>query len=110
MVADIAFDRVIIVNSSTGETEWAWNAQEHFNMSSGGKYPDGWTHINDVESVRNGYIMVSVRNQDRIVFVEPGEGVNESMTLGAEDEYSILNEQYNPDYIPKKRRSYHFGR
>lgn len=102
VIADIAFDRVMIVNTTSGETEWAWNAQEHFPLSGGGTYPDDWTHINDVEVVRDGLIMVSVRNQDSVVFLDPGRGVVENLTLGADDNHEILNEQHNPDYIPRE--------
>ncbi len=45
--------------------------------------------------------MLSPRNMDRVIFVEPGEGVQEDWTLGEEDNYDILNEQHNPDYIPE---------
>jgi hypothetical protein len=103
VIADIAFDRVMIVNTTTGETEWGWNAQEHFEFSTGKAYPEDWTHINDVEVVRDGQIMVSVRNQDRVVFLERGHGVVEALTLGEEDNYDILNEQHNPDYIPESQ-------
>ncbi|MFC7197309.1 hypothetical protein ACFQL4_26140 [Halosimplex aquaticum] len=40
---------------------------------------------------------------DRVVFVEPGEGVQSDWTLGEENNYSILYEQHNPDYIPASR-------
>jgi hypothetical protein len=99
IVADIAFDRVFVVNTTTGMSEWSWNAQNHFGMSTGNAYPDDWTHINDVEVLDDGHIMVSVRNQDRVVFLDPEKGVVKDRTLGVEDNYDILHEQHNPDYI-----------
>jgi hypothetical protein len=48
-------------------------------------------------------VMVSLRNHDRVAFVEPGTGVDHDWTLGAEDAYGVLYEQHNPDYIPEER-------
>lgn len=98
VVADIYLDRIFIVNTTSGAVEWTWNASDSFSRKSGGPYPEDWTHINDVEAVDDRGFMVSTRNQDRVVFVNE-RGVNESATLGREDEYSILYEQHNPDYI-----------
>lgn len=47
--------------------------------------------------------MLSMRNMDEVVFVEPGEGVDESWTLGDDGDHSILYEQHNPDYLPRER-------
>lgn len=103
VVADIAFDRVFIVNTTTGIVDWSWNAQNHFDMKTGNPYPEDWTHINDVEVTEGGQIMISVRNQDRIVFLDQKTGVVEDRTLGEEDNYSVLYEQHNPDYIDAER-------
>ncbi|WP_123539349.1 aryl-sulfate sulfotransferase [Halosimplex salinum] len=101
-VADILRDSVRVVNTTTDETVWEWNATSHFPSEVGGADGD-WTHINDVEVLDDGRFMVSVRNMDRVVFVDPGEGVDADWTLGAEDDYDILYEQHNPDYIPPEQ-------
>ena len=102
VVADIYLDRVFIVNTSADQTEWVWNASSAFPRETGGPYPEDWTHINDVEVLEDGRIMVSVRNQDRAVFLNRS-GVIEQWTLGEEDNYSTLYEQHNPDFIPPNR-------
>ena len=102
VVADIYLDRVFVVNTTSGQLGWTWNASEAFPRSTGGPYPRDWTHINDVNVLEDGRIMVSVRNQDRVVFLEQGRGLLKNWTLGAEDNYDILYEQHNPDYIPKE--------
>ncbi|WP_255199013.1 aryl-sulfate sulfotransferase [Halorarius litoreus] len=102
-VADIYLDRVFVVNTSSGETEWTWNASSAFDRESGGPYPEDWTHINDVEVLDDGRIMVSARNQDRVVFLNRSGGIDKGWTLGTEDDYSVLYEQHNPDYIPAER-------
>ncbi|WP_436931371.1 aryl-sulfate sulfotransferase [Halosimplex halobium] len=101
-VADILRDSVRVVNATTDETVYEWNASSYFAPDVGGAAGD-WSHINDVEVLADGRLMVSVRNMDRVVFVDPGEGVDPDWTLGEEDNYDILYEQHNPDYIPPER-------
>ncbi|MEF8852249.1 MAG: aryl-sulfate sulfotransferase [Haloarculaceae archaeon] len=101
-IADIVRDSVRIVDTRTGETTWEWSADATFDRSEGGQRGD-WTHLNDVEVLPDGRVMASVRNMDQVVFVEPGEGVQKSWTLGAENDYETLYEQHNPDYIPASR-------
>lgn len=99
-IADIYLDRVFLVNTETGRTTWTWNASDAFDpQHTGGPYPEDWSHINDIETLEDGRIMVSVRNHDRVVFLNRSTGVLEEWTLGEEDNYGILYEQHNPDYI-----------
>jgi hypothetical protein len=100
VVADIADDRVFTLDTTTGAVEWEWRAEADFDRAESGGQPGDWTHVNDVESLEDGRIMASLRNHDRVVFIEPGSGVQRDWTLGAEDAYGILYEQHNPDYIP----------
>lgn len=106
VVADMVEDQVFIVNTKTELIEWMWDAQADYPIEEGGQFPRDWAHINDVEYIENegdemdGNIMVSMRNQDQVVFIDPEEGLQEDWTLGAEDDYNMLFEQHNPDYIP----------
>jgi hypothetical protein len=100
-IADLsAVDRVYIVNTSSGMTTWSWSAQSYLELTSGAGFGDVWTHINDVELLPDGRIMVSARNQDRILFIDRETGVDPAWTVGGEDEFEVLHEQHNPDYIP----------
>jgi len=102
LVADIDQDRVFVVNTTTNETTWEWNAETDFDTAEGGAYPEDWTHINDVEYVEldgRPTVMVSVRNFDQVVFVDMERGLREEWTLGTGD-HDILYEQHNPDFIP----------
>ncbi|WP_049917173.1 aryl-sulfate sulfotransferase [Halogeometricum pallidum] len=104
LVADISYpDRVYMVNVTTDEVVWQWRASEAFAPESGGSYPSDWTHVNDVEMLPDGRVMVNLRNQDQVVFVEPGEGVQSNWTLGADGEHGVLFEAHNSDYIPEAR-------
>jgi len=103
LLADMNADEVLLVNTTTGLTEWRWDAQNAFPVTGGGPYPGDWTHLNDVELLDDGRIMVSLRNQDQVVFLERDTGVQSNWTLGADDQHRILHEQHNPDYIPRER-------
>lgn len=98
-----------IVNTETGVVEWLWDARSDFPIEGGGPYPTDWAHVNDIEYLDHaegdleGTIMVSLRNQDQVIFVDREEGLLEEWTLGAEDDYDVQFEQHNPDYIPESR-------
>ncbi|MFB6165130.1 MAG: aryl-sulfate sulfotransferase [Haloarculaceae archaeon] len=101
LVADISYpDRVFMYNTTTDQVIWQWHASQAYEPDSGGAYPADWTHINDVEYLPDGRVMADIRNQDQVVFIRPGEGVQKNWTLGADGNHSRLFEQHNPDYIP----------
>jgi hypothetical protein len=103
LVADIAQDRAFVVNTTTERITWSWDAQTDYDTASGGPYPEDWTHINDVEYVQlegRETVMVSLRNQDQVAFIDMETGLRENWTLGADDDHDTLYEQHNPDYIP----------
>lgn len=103
LVGGIKGDRIMVLNTETDLVEWQWEAGSTFQPESGGVFDGDWTHINDVEELPNGQYMLSARNQDRVLFIDPETGVVENRTLGAEDDRSTLYEQHNPDYIPASR-------
>jgi hypothetical protein len=106
LIADMDNNEVRLVNTSTEMIEWVWDAQRYLDVNTGGSayfktsYPEDWTHLNDVEVLADGRVMVSLRNHDQVVFIDPEEGVEQDWTLGEDDAHSIVNEQHNPDYIP----------
>jgi len=101
-VAGIVHDRVFVVDQRSRVVTWQWNASEHYPPDAGGNDGD-WTHVNDVEPLDDGRIMVSLRNMDEVVFLRPGEGVQDGWTLGEDENYDILHEAHNPDYLPAER-------
>lgn len=100
LIADNGFDRVVLVNHGTNVVEWGWDAQSAISVHEGGEYPVDWTHMNDVNMLDDGRVMVSLRNNDRVVFIDREDGFQSNWTLGEEDNHDILYEQHNPDYIP----------
>ena len=103
LIADIAHDRVFVLNTKTGTTEWGWNAQYNYSVKSGGLFPGDWTHLNDVERLPDGRVMADLRNQDQVVFINRTTGLQENWTLGSDNKHAVLYEQHNPDYIPEER-------
>jgi Arylsulfotransferase (ASST). len=105
LIADISQHEVETVDVSTATTVWEWSAYTRLDPESGGEFGGDWTHLNDVELVRDGqYVTASLRNHDTVLFINRNSGqVNETLSLGADDEYDTLNEQHNPDYIPADR-------
>ena len=104
-VADIFLDRAFVVDTRSGTITWQWRATQEFVPNrSGGPYPGDWTHANDIEVLPDGRFMFDLRNNDQVVFLDPtkpsSEALQENWTLGAENDYSTLYEQHNPDYIP----------
>lgn len=100
-VADLTEgNSVYIVNVTSELITWRWTAQSEFALDSGGGYGNTWTHLNDVEVLRDGRIMASARNQNRVVFINRSTGVVPEWTLGAEDDHDTLHRQHNPDFIP----------
>jgi hypothetical protein len=100
LVADMYANEVFVVDVRSRLVTWEWSVQSHFPLDGGGPYPTDWAHLNDVELLDDGRVVVSLRNQDQVVLVEPGEGVVEEWTLGSDGDHDILYEQHNPDYIP----------
>ena len=105
IIGDIAQQEVETVDVSTGTTVWAWSAYRDRDAGDGGPFDGDWTHLNDVEVVRDGkFVTASLRNHDTVVFINRSSGqVNETLTLGADNEYATLAEQHNADYIPESQ-------
>jgi hypothetical protein len=99
-IADIYEDAIHVYDTERQIRTWTWEAQRDFPISGGGPYPEDWTHINDVEVLEDGTFMVSLRNQDSVAFIARNGTMLADRTLGEDDNYEILYEQHNPDYIP----------
>ncbi|RBI64575.1 hypothetical protein DMJ13_08885 [halophilic archaeon] len=102
LVGDIHRDAVFVVNTTTDVTTWRWSVADDYPITEGGPYPTDWAHLNDVERLPDGRYMASLRNQDQVVFLNES-GLIEGWTLGSENDYDVLYEQHNPDYIPESR-------
>jgi len=96
--AEVSDDRVVIYNRSTGEFTWEWYFKNHFPESTDGGYNDDWSHVNDVDPVGENRLLLSPRNFDQaiVVDIESKEIVER---LGSDDDYDVMREQHNPDWL-----------
>lgn len=73
---DRADDAQVKEVSPEGELVWSWYAGDHFNRSPYADINDqGWTHTNAVTRMDDGNTLISLRNLDLMVEVDPGGAV-----------------------------------
>jgi len=68
LIADMSQDRVIEVNS-TYDIVWEWRGIDHLPLPN--PIPDDWVHLNDVDRLPNGNTLMTLRNYDTIIEVNP---------------------------------------
>jgi hypothetical protein len=92
-------DRVFIYNRTTGETTWNWSFREHYpNDLDGSADSEDWTHVNDVDQIREGEFLVSVRNFDQVIAINRSTK-DIDLRLGEDDDHDTMYEQHNPQYL-----------
>lgn len=99
LVGDLTHDQVFLLNLASGEQVWTWRVSADYNQSTinAPRSPHDWAHLNDVNLVAGGHVMVSLDSFNRTVFVDKDAGVNHSMTL------KKTFGQHNPDFLPAAR-------
>ncbi|MFH1775845.1 MAG: aryl-sulfate sulfotransferase [Chloroflexota bacterium] len=81
--------------SPEGEIIWSWYARDHFNRSPyKDVYNQGWTHTNAVTRLPSGNTLISPRNFDFLVEVDPQGTVVRTIGEG------ILRHQHDPEVLP----------
>ncbi|MFX1489859.1 MAG: aryl-sulfate sulfotransferase, partial [Promethearchaeota archaeon] len=68
LIADMSQDRVIEVNS-TYDIIWEWRCIDHLRVPD--PIPEDWVHLNDVDRLPNGNTLMTLRNYDSIIEVNP---------------------------------------
>lgn len=91
---DLSTDQQVIEVNSKGEIVWSWYAKNYFNSASYlSMKKQGWAHTNAVTRLSNGNTLVSPRNFNMVVEVNPaGEVVK---TIGSK----IMIEQHDPEML-----------
>ncbi|MFC1980676.1 aryl-sulfate sulfotransferase [Chloroflexota bacterium] len=80
--------------SPEGKIVWSWYARDHFYKSPHKDiYEGGWTHTNAVVRLPDGNTIISPRNFNLLVKVDPGGDV--VRTIGAD----ILHHQHDPEIL-----------
>jgi len=94
-------DRVLVYNLTREEIVWEYwfaNHTDEFPRDAGGEFGGDWTHNNDVEEIRPGVFMVSLKNFNQIVAIDR-ETKEVVWKLGEPGNDDIVNLQHNPDYL-----------
>ena len=88
-------DAQVVEVNPKGEVVWRWCAKDHFDIPPYSSiYEEGWTHTNAVSRLPNGNTLISPRNFNLVVEVDPeGEVVG---NYGAE----IFVAQHDPEMLP----------
>ena len=69
LIADMSQDRVIEVNS-TYDIVWEWRSIDHL-VDIPEPIPSDWVHLNDVDRLPNGNTLMTLRNYDSVIEVNP---------------------------------------
>ena len=78
-----------------GEIVWQWYAKDYFDKPPYASISDeGWTHTNAVTRLTNGNTLISLRNFDFVVEVDPQGAVVRTIGEG------ILDNQHDPEIQP----------
>jgi len=78
-----------------GEIVWTWYARDHFYTSPYKDiYDQGWTHTNAVTRLPNGNTLISLRNFNLVVEVDPQGSVVRTIGEG------IFYYQHDPEILP----------
>jgi outer membrane protein assembly factor BamB len=98
VVADKDRSRVLEVDPDTGEVGWTYRFDAHYDRETDGVDGD-FTHLNDVDAVRNGSAyLLSPRNFDRVLVVNRSTKETE-WVLGAQGDHAVLERQHNPTLL-----------
>ncbi|AFK18060.1 ArsR family transcriptional regulator [Haloferax mediterranei ATCC 33500] len=91
-------DRIVVYNRSTGEITWEWYFKNHYPENTDGGHNADWSHVNDVDYIGDGRLLLSPRNFDQAVIIDM-ESKEIVDRLGRDNAHDILNEQHNPDWL-----------
>lgn len=81
--------------SPTGEIVWTWRARDSFNKPPYDSiYEEGWTHTNAVSRLPNGNTLISLRNFNFVVEVDPQGSVVRTIGEG------VFQAQHDPEVLP----------
>jgi len=92
-------DRAVLYDLEESEVDWEWTFRNHYANDTDGGFSEDWTHVNDVEVIRNGSeLLLSPRNFDQVIAVDI-ESKEITERLGEDGDHNTLYEQHNPDWL-----------
>jgi len=92
---DTKNDPQVVEVNSTGEVVWSWYARTHYDRAPYNAISDqGWTHTNAVQRLDNGNTLISPRNFQFVIEVDPSGAVVRTIGEG------ILDDPHDPVLLP----------
>lgn len=115
VIIDMGQHRTLTV-ARNGTVTWEWSAIEHLGEGSDfwtehvagtsrethnytGPNQD-WTHMNDVDRLQNGNFLMSIRNFDVVIEVDPDTDAVVDV-YGTPGEHGVMYEQHDPSYLER---------
>jgi hypothetical protein len=94
--------------SPSGEIVWSWNGLREFDKPPFASIKDeGWMHVNAVTRMPSGHTLISIRNFNAVVEVNPAGDVLRSWVFRAEERKTIATEgairgerNHEPEVLP----------
>jgi hypothetical protein len=78
-----------------GEIAWSWKAKDHLDTAEYRAISDqGWTHANAVSRLENGNTLISLRNFNIVVEIDPDGSIVRTIGKG------IFHYQHDPEVLP----------
>ncbi|WP_227380646.1 aryl-sulfate sulfotransferase [Haladaptatus halobius] len=96
LIADMEYESIFIIDQTTGERIWTWNASQYYDSPSDPTKID-WLHINDVDRIGAGRYLISVRNTNQLLIIQRGRSVVEVINKNRDP--TVLNKQHNPHWL-----------
>jgi len=91
-------DRVFVYDRTTDTVTWEWVFREHLSTGLDGGMDEDWSHVNDVDVLADGRLLVSLRNFDQVLVVDRATK-DVVHRLGSDGDHDVLHEQHNPDFL-----------
>jgi len=81
--------------NSKGKVVWTWKAKDHFdNTEYKDVFDQGWTHTNAIARLENGNTLLSLRNFNIVIEVNPNGSIVRTIGKG------IFHYQHDPEVLP----------
>lgn len=99
LVVGMDRERIFIVDpqTPTGNVTHVWNASSYYEPAPADPAWEDWLHLNDVDRLRDGRLLVSVRNRNQLLFLSRNGTVLD--VVNQDGDPTVMRGQHNPQYL-----------